>query len=56
MAVRYDTKFMSEINKIVNAYNRKIARLSKAAGDYSLPEKFGKEAMKSLQYGYNLFR
>ena len=49
MAVRYDKKFMNEINKIVSAYNRKITRLSKVGGDYILPKKFSSEALKSLK-------
>lgn len=49
MAVRYDRKFMTEINKIVNAYNRKIARLSKVGESYILPERFSKEAFESLK-------
>lgn len=49
MAVRYDRKFMNEINKIVSAYNRKITRLSKTSGDYTLPPKFSSEALKSMK-------
>lgn len=49
MAVRYDKKFTSEINKIVSAYNRKISRLSKSGGNYILPQKFSQEALKSLK-------
>lgn len=40
MAVRYDKKFMNEIRRTVNAYNRKINRLSKMDTNYRLPEKF----------------
>lgn len=49
MAVRYDTKFMNEIRGIVNAYNRKIARLAKAEADYILPERFGAEALSAMK-------
>lgn len=49
MAVRYDTEFKKEINKVINAYNRKIQRLSKSGENYMLPEKFGEEAYKSLK-------
>lgn len=49
MAVRYDKKFMNEINKIINSYNRKITRLSKADANYMLPKKFTTEALKKLK-------
>lgn len=49
MAVRYDKKFMNEIKSVVNAYNRKIARLSKSANDYILPERFSKADLRSLK-------
>lgn len=49
MAVRYDKNFMAEINKVVNAYNRKITRLSKLDNDYILPQKFSTEALKALK-------
>lgn len=49
MAVRYDKKFNSEISKVVNAYNRKINRLTKLNAGYDLPEKFSAEALKSLK-------
>lgn len=49
MAVRYDKRFESEINKVITAYNRKIARLSKTGKYEILPEKFSKEALKSLK-------
>lgn len=39
MAVRYDKNFMAEINRIINAYNRKITRLGKVGG-YELPQRF----------------
>ena len=48
MAVRYDPNFMKEINRIINAYNRKITRLSKVGG-YSLPTKFTKEDLSGLK-------
>lgn len=47
MAVRYDRKFLKEIRSVINAYNRKINRLSKS--NYSLPEKFSEEAFASLR-------
>ena len=49
MAVRYDKKFMAEINNIVNAYNRKITRLSKGTNDYILPSKFTKTDIANLK-------
>lgn len=49
MAVRYDRKFMNEIKKVVSAYNRKITRLSKTGGDYTLPPKFSSDALKSMK-------
>ena len=49
MAIRYDKKFMNEIKNIVNAYNRKITRLSKMDTDYELPEKFTKSNLEHLQ-------
>ena len=48
MAVRYDTKFLAEINKVIKAYNRKITRLSKSDNDYQLPQKFSNEALKCV--------
>lgn len=48
MAVRYDKNFTNEINKIVNSYNRKINRLSKAGG-YILPDKFTAASLKNLK-------
>lgn len=49
MAVRYDKKFMSEINKIIRSYNAKITRLSNSDNNYMLPKKFSSEALKSLK-------
>lgn len=49
MAVRYDKKFNAEISKVVNAYNRKINRLTKLNAGYDLPKKFSAEALKSLK-------
>lgn len=49
MAVRYDKKFMAEINRVINAYNRKIVRLSKSGEDYILPDKFSKEAFQQMK-------
>lgn len=49
MAIRYDTKFMNEIRSIVNAYNAKINRLSKKDVGYTLPEKFGNEAIRAMK-------
>lgn len=40
---------MSEINKTVSAYNRKITRLAKSGGGYKLPRKFTREAMNYLK-------
>lgn len=49
MAVRYDQEFMNEIRRTVNAYNRKINRLSKLDTNYILPEKFSAESLKALK-------
>lgn len=49
MAVRYDQKFMNEIRRTVNAYNRKINRLSKLDTNYILPEKFSAESLRALK-------
>lgn len=49
MAVRYDKKFMNEIKNVVNAYNRKITRLSKLDTDYELPTKFTKGNLETLK-------
>lgn len=49
MAVRYDKKFMNEINRIINSYNRKITRLSKSDTNYMLPKKFTAEALRTLK-------
>lgn len=49
MAVRYDKNFMAEINRTINAYNRKINRLSKMNTNYRLPEKFSAESLRALK-------
>ena len=49
MAVRYDKKFMAEINSTINAYNRKINRLSKMDTNYILPTKFTRDALSALK-------
>lgn len=49
MAVRYDKEFLTEIRKVINAYNRKISRLSKAGEKYILPQRFSQEAFRSLK-------
>lgn len=49
MAIRYDTKLNNEIRRIVNNYNAKIRRLEKQDTEYILPQKFDKEALKSLK-------
>lgn len=49
MAVRYDKKFMAEINRVVKGYNAKISRLSKLDTDYSLPAKFTKANLLELK-------
>ena len=49
MAVRYDNKFMAEINKIVRSYNAKINRLGKISNDYVLPSKFTALNMRDLK-------
>lgn len=51
MAVRYDKNFMKEITRVINAYNRKITRLTKSDDSYMylLPEKFGAEALQELK-------
>lgn len=49
MAVRYDSKFMAEINKVIRSYNRKISRLSRMDTDYVLPQKFSNAALNALK-------
>lgn len=49
MAVRYDKNFMAEINRTINAYNRKITRLGKVGG-YTLPKKFTDADLDYLKY------
>lgn len=49
MAVRYDKKFMNEINRIVRSYNAKITRLSRMDNDYLLPSKFTKNAVATMK-------
>lgn len=49
MAVRYDKKFMNEIRRTVNAYNRKINRLTKENLGYKLPQKFTAESLRALK-------
>lgn len=49
MAIRYDKKLTNEINRIVRNYNAKIRRLEKLDSDVILPDKFNKEALKSLK-------
>ena len=49
MAVRYDREFLKEIRKVINAYNRKITRLSRSKEDYFLPKKFSEEAFTALR-------
>ena len=49
MAIRYDKKFMNEINRIVKSYNAKITRLSKMDNDYLLPSKFTKDAVATMK-------
>lgn len=47
--IRYDKKFMTEINKVVRSYNAKINRLSKLDKGYTLPAKFTSESLKNLK-------
>ena len=49
MAIRYDKKLNNEIKRIVNNYNAKIRRLEKIDSDVILPDKFDREALKSLK-------
>ena len=49
MAIRYDKKFMNEINRIVRSYNAKITRLSRTDNDYLLPSKFTKDAVATMK-------
>ena len=48
MAIRYDKKFNSEINRIVKNYNQKITRLERKDTDYHLPEKITVKQIKAL--------
>lgn len=45
--IRYDKKFMNEINKVVRNYNAKINRLSKT--NKILPQKFTSESLRNLK-------
>lgn len=49
MAIRYDKKLNNEISRVVRNYNAKIRRLEKTGSNVVLPEKFGREALKSLK-------
>lgn len=50
MAIRYDKKLNSEINKTIRNFNQKIARLEKMQNDLILPEKITKKELKSEYY------
>ena len=52
MAVRFDKKFLNEINKIIKSYNAKIKRLAKTDSSYVLPRRFGTEEKKDLILSY----
>lgn len=54
MVIRYDEKLNREIKLIVNKYNAKVNRLNKQ-NKYNVyvPEKFDKEALKSLKASVN---
>ena len=49
MAIRYDKKINSEINRIVNNYNSKIRRLSKTNKAVYIPERITKSGIKDLK-------
>lgn len=49
MAIRYDKKINSEINRIVNNYNSKIRRLSKTNKAVYIPEKITRSGIKDLK-------
>lgn len=52
MAIRYDKKLNSEINKVINNYNAKIRRIEKYADSYNyqLPNKMTKKILKQNAY------
>ena len=52
MAVRFDKKFLKEIDKVIKSYNNKIKRLSKSDSGYILPKKFGTEEKRDLILSY----
>lgn len=49
MAIRYDKRLNNEISRIVRNYNAKIRRLEKTESDVIIPEKFNRQALKSLK-------
>lgn len=50
MAIRYDKKLNSEINRTIRNFNQKIRRLEKLESDLILPEKITKKALKEDVY------
>ena len=46
MAIRYDKKLNTEINRVIKNFNQKIARLEKQEKDLILPQKITKKELK----------
>lgn len=50
MAIRYDKKLESEINRVIRNFNSKINRLTKVQNDLILPDKITKKTLKESYY------
>ena len=50
MAIRYDKKLESEINRVIRNFNSKINRLEKLQNDLILPDKITKRTLKESYY------
>ena len=50
MAIRYDKKLNSEINRTIRNFNNKITRLNKLEQGYILPQKITKQGLKDSVY------
>lgn len=50
MAIRYDKKLESEINRVIRNFNSKINRLTKVQNDLILPDKITKKTLKENYY------
>lgn len=50
MAIRYDKKLNSEIDRVIRRFNSKITRLTNMEKDYILPQKISKKELKESVY------